>query len=214
MILTNEILNKAETRKGGFTKKQLAIIGVSWPPPKGWKKKRLGDHFPEKTLRDFLGVKVLKSKEQILNPMSKPDDWAWKPQNEDVPEIKTKKGKLSKNKGKNKKKRKDLYKKDDNWFYNSRTWRELRVRVMERYDCKCMMCGRNPKTHGIVIHVDHIKPRSKHPQLSLEFSNLQLLCEDCNMGKGNKHETDWRPYSKEADEELDRTQLVEINIYT
>jgi len=48
--------------------------------------------------------------------------------------------------------------------------------------------------HGIVIHVDHIKPRSRYPELSLEIENLQVLCEDCNMGKSNVFETDWRVF--------------------
>ena len=78
-------------------------------------------------------------------------------------------------------------------FYFSREWRRLRVKVLERYECKCMMCGRSPHSHGIVIHVDHIKPKSKHPELALNFDNLQLLCEDCNLGKSNKFDTDWRP---------------------
>ena len=78
-------------------------------------------------------------------------------------------------------------------FYYSDEWRILRVRVLEKYECKCMMCGRSPKDHKIIIHVDHIKPISKYPELCLEFNNLQLLCEDCNIGKSNKYETDYRP---------------------
>lgn len=78
-------------------------------------------------------------------------------------------------------------------FYKSKEWRRLRVKVLEKYECKCMMCGRSQKEHGIVIHVDHIKPRSTHPHLQLREDNLQLLCEDCNLGKSNKYKTDWRP---------------------
>tara|TARA_R110001606_G_scaffold262210_1_gene410877 strand:+ start:60 stop:668 length:609 start_codon:yes stop_codon:yes gene_type:complete len=78
-------------------------------------------------------------------------------------------------------------------FYKSREWRHLRAKVLERYTCKCMMCGHSPKEHGIVIHVDHIKPRSTHPHLQLREDNLQLLCEDCNLGKSNHYFTDWRP---------------------
>lgn len=54
------------------------------------------------------------------------------------------------------------------------------------------MCGRSPKIHGVVIHVDHIKPRSKFPELALDVNNLQILCEDCNVGKLNRFETDYR----------------------
>ena len=78
-------------------------------------------------------------------------------------------------------------------FYKSKQWRFLRAKILEKYECKCMMCGHSPKEHDIVIHVDHIKPRSTHPHLQLREDNLQLLCEDCNLGKSNKYQTDWRP---------------------
>lgn len=42
------------------------------------------------------------------------------------------------------------------------------------------------------MHVDHIKPRSKYPHLAYDVNNLQVLCQDCNFGKSNHDETDWR----------------------
>jgi 5-methylcytosine-specific restriction endonuclease McrA len=77
-------------------------------------------------------------------------------------------------------------------FYKSREWRELRVKALINNGRKCCLCGRNPKEHGIILHVDHIKPRSKYPELELKLRNLQILCEDCNLGKSNKYEDDWR----------------------
>lgn len=44
--------------------------------------------------------------------------------------------------------------------------------------------------------MDHIKPRSKYPHLELVFNNLQILCKNCNQGKSNIDETDWRPRPK------------------
>lgn len=44
----------------------------------------------------------------------------------------------------------------------------------------------NPLSH-------HIQPRKTHPHLALVLSNLQVLCHDCNHGKGNWDTTDWRP---------------------
>lgn len=76
-------------------------------------------------------------------------------------------------------------------FYESRAWLELRYRVLAKYGAKCMCCGAS-RDDGAIIHVDHIKPRSLYPMLALEFSNMQVLCKACNMGKSNKHETDWR----------------------
>lgn len=76
-------------------------------------------------------------------------------------------------------------------FYETREWREVRYQALLRCGAKCNCCGRT-KNDGAILHVDHIKPRSKYPELELDISNLQVLCEDCNFGKSNKDETDWR----------------------
>lgn len=77
-------------------------------------------------------------------------------------------------------------------FYSSRAWKILRYQAFERYGNKCACCGAKP-SDGLTMHVDHIKPKSKHPELALDIENLQILCEDCNVGKINQWETDWRP---------------------
>lgn len=62
----------------------------------------------------------------------------------------------------------------------------LRTRflVMKRDDFKCCMCGRSPATtHGLELHIDHIIPWSKGGETVID--NLQTLCSDCNLGKGN-----------------------------
>ena len=78
-------------------------------------------------------------------------------------------------------------------FYSTDEWRKVRYEALKRHGAKCQCCGRSPKIHGVVLHVDHIKPRSKYPHLALDINNLQVLCEDCNMGKKAHDETDWRP---------------------
>jgi len=78
-------------------------------------------------------------------------------------------------------------------FYQSDEWKRLRYAVFDRYGNRCMCCGKTP-WHSVVMHVDHIKPRSKYPELALEIENLQVLCEDCNLGKSNLFETDWRAW--------------------
>lgn len=40
-MVTRDELEQAKTAAGGYTREQLAAWGVSWPPPKGWKKKIL-----------------------------------------------------------------------------------------------------------------------------------------------------------------------------
>lgn len=59
----------------------------------------------------------------------------------------------------------------------------LRIRVFKRDNYKCK-CGRSPATHpGCDLHLDHIVPWSKGGE-TVE-SNLQTLCDRCNLGKGN-----------------------------
>lgn len=76
-------------------------------------------------------------------------------------------------------------------FYATREWRELRYRVLKESNGKCALCARGARD-DMPLHVDHIMPRSKYPKLALEITNLQVLCEDCNLGKSNKDNTDWR----------------------
>ena len=82
------------------------------------------------------------------------------------------------------------YVKDDG-FYESRAWKEVRLEALRDSNGECECCGAN-RSHGAVLHVDHIKPRYKHPELSLSLSNLQVLCADCNIGKGAWDSTDFR----------------------
>lgn len=77
-------------------------------------------------------------------------------------------------------------------FFASPRWRALRYQVLLRDRNRCLACNASPETTGAIMQVDHIKPRSKYPELQWELSNLQCLCEDCNIGKGAWDETDWR----------------------
>ena len=82
-------------------------------------------------------------------------------------------------------------------FLTSYAWRALRMKVLRKYGPQCMCCGATPGS-GAVMNVDHIKPRRLFPMLALEFDNLQVLCHECNHGKGNWDQTDWRPPSDAA----------------
>lgn len=63
--------------------------------------------------------------------------------------------------------------------------------ALTKYGPVCQCCGANPST-GAVMNVDHIKPRRIYPELALDVNNLQILCHECNHGKGNWDMTDWR----------------------
>ena len=73
-------------------------------------------------------------------------------------------------------------------FYASDRWRSLRYEALLTYGKRCACCGSEQEP----FHVDHIKPRSKYPDLQYALTNLQVLCADCNVGKGAWDQTDWR----------------------
>lgn len=98
-----------------------------------------------------------------------------------LPEVKITKFKYSKQDWR-------FYKSDE--FLQSFEWRKLRLQVLLKYNRQCQCCGAKPPE--AIIHVDHIKPRKTHPELALEINNLQVLCHECNHGKGNWLVADFR----------------------
>lgn len=87
------------------------------------------------------------------------------------------------------------HRKSDPSFCSSMKWKQLRYLALKNTDGRCQCCGATA-ADGVQIHVDHIKPRSKYPDLALSLDNLAVLCSDCNIGKGSWDETDWREHWK------------------
>ncbi len=76
-------------------------------------------------------------------------------------------------------------------FLASYEWRRVRMLAIQKYGRRCQCCGASP-ADGVRLNVDHIKPRAIYPELALSLDNLQVLCSECNHGKGNWDMTDWR----------------------
>ncbi|WP_313377987.1 hypothetical protein [Achromobacter insolitus] len=53
MRITNDWLLQWQTPKGGYKKRQLALIDVPWPPRRGWKYDVIGTEIPDETARAF-----------------------------------------------------------------------------------------------------------------------------------------------------------------
>ncbi len=71
-------------------------------------------------------------------------------------------------------------------FFESPEWQRLRYETLRR-DRKCVLCGSTDN-----LHCDHIKPRSKYPELELDLTNTQTLCKACNIAKSNRDCEDYR----------------------
>lgn len=77
-------------------------------------------------------------------------------------------------------------------FIGSNAWRTLRYEILKESDRTCCVCGRSRREHNIALQIDHIEPVSINWARRLDKDNLQILCDDCNIGKGNKDTIDWR----------------------
>lgn len=76
---------------------------------------------------------------------------------------------------------------EQRFFFISDQWIKLRYQTLTCYLANngnhCPKCFRQFGP-WLPPQVDHIRPRSKFPELALEPSNLQVLCRECNMAKG------------------------------
>lgn len=77
------------------------------------------------------------------------------------------------------------------FFYLSDQWIKLRYDILSSRGNHCECCGHSWSV-GNPLQVDHIKPVSLFPRFALDRENLQILCKQCNQGKSNVDQTDWR----------------------
>lgn len=79
-----------------------------------------------------------------------------------------------------------------NGDYECGTTVESQTWVREHSDHFCPVCSERYQNRGGKT-IDHKLPRSQYPWLSLEWSNLWVICRDCNRKKGEMH---WYEYEK------------------
>lgn len=92
-------------------------------------------------------------------------------------------------------------------FYRSWEWKRVRMDALLKYGPVCMCCGarrgdKTPQGDDVRIVVDHVRPIAKYWERRLDPTNLQILCDECNMGKGSRLETDFRPVTTEEIEPI------------
>lgn len=76
-------------------------------------------------------------------------------------------------------------------FLRGFDWLRIRMAALANTEGRCECCGASAKD-GVMLNVDHVKPRKEYPQLALSLHNLQVLCHDCNFGKGNDFHIHWK----------------------
>ncbi|MDV3002550.1 MAG: hypothetical protein N5P05_004205 (plasmid) [Chroococcopsis gigantea SAG 12.99] len=69
-----------------------------------------------------------------------------------------------------------------NIWRDSREGKDWKRQQYSKQDRKCAICG--IYVHISRVHIDHIKPIAKYPELTLALDNLQLVHPQCNLNKG------------------------------
>lgn len=101
----------------------------------------------------------------------------------------------------------DEYRAARDAFYQSPEWKEIRKRVIEKSDGRCVYCKRIP-TRGNPINIDHRIPLCKNWGLRLSLSNLQVTCHECNKKKsGMSHKRMLKKINKEKKNTPKKTRI-------
>jgi 5-methylcytosine-specific restriction endonuclease McrA len=77
-------------------------------------------------------------------------------------------------------------------LYKSDAWKNATANQRREFISKVQADKRMEKER--LVEEDRKKKRAEKmfPSLALEIKNLQILCHECNHGKGNWNQTDWR----------------------
>jgi hypothetical protein len=58
VTVTAELIEAGQSERGGWSKAQLALIGVAWPPPAGWKEIAVGRRIPRADTERFVALRA------------------------------------------------------------------------------------------------------------------------------------------------------------
>lgn len=63
--LTDKLLEAGASQHGNWTAAQLRVLGISWPPPKGWKNALVGKPILQTDYRLFLHLKAGRGRREV-----------------------------------------------------------------------------------------------------------------------------------------------------
>lgn len=83
MKLTRDFIMQHRTPRGAWNKPQLELIGVTWPPAKGWVDRCDGMEIPDAIAERFAALATIKHKARI--PVDEPELPEWMNEMADAP---------------------------------------------------------------------------------------------------------------------------------
>lgn len=54
ITITDTLVERGKSAAGGFSKAQLSLLGIAWPPAAGWKKQIIGQQITEEAAAQFI----------------------------------------------------------------------------------------------------------------------------------------------------------------
>lgn len=72
----------------------------------------------------------------------------------------------------------------------AKLWLAFRRRYLKNHPSNhegyytCYLCGKWVKSNE--VELDHVKSRSRHPELVFDESNIRFSCHECNFKKGSR----------------------------
>lgn len=99
------------------------------------------------------------------------------------------------------------------------TYTSFRPHLKDDFNQRCGYCD-DPDTHyghDIGYHIDHFKPKSKFPNLEIDYNNLVYSCPYCNNSKSDKWQEEGGfidPCDNEYDNHLKRDKRGKIQYKT
>lgn len=57
VLITDELIEAGKSARGGWSREQLRLLGIPWPPPAGWKRKVLGARIRADSAEQFIRLR-------------------------------------------------------------------------------------------------------------------------------------------------------------
>jgi 5-methylcytosine-specific restriction enzyme A len=80
-------------------------------------------------------------------------------------------------------------------FYQSKAWRGLRLKALQRDNYECQVCKRRGKVSP-AQNVHHIKEVKQYPELALVLDNLESICIPCHNEEHDRLKDYQKPKQK------------------
>ncbi|MGM0860681.1 MAG: HNH endonuclease [Bacillota bacterium] len=82
--------------------------------------------------------------------------------------------------------------------------KDIKAKLLEETRGKCAYCE-SKINHAAYLHIEHILPKTKFPELTYKWGNLTISCPKCNLNKGDYYEDKLpllNPYQDQIDKEI------------